>query len=300
MIRFLRSLPLHFKSAVYGLIRHSATAFSAISAVTVTLILMSLFMLLTGNIGSFTRNIESDFKIRVSIDSLVEADQIAPLQAQVQALNGVKAVSYSTKDEELSKLQKENEAIFGMYESGEANPLRDVFIVETFEPEQIESVTASLAEMEGIDKAEYGGDGVSVMIQFFESIRNGGLIFVIALSLLAIFLISNTIRMTIYARKTEIGIMRNVGAGNWFIRIPFLIEGMVIGFVGAILPVILTYFGYSYLYDVLNGQFLSSMFIMRQVNPFVIGICLLLMGCGIFVGILGSFMAVSKYLRWRR
>lgn len=300
MIRFLRSLPLHLKSAVHGLIRHSATAFSAISAVTVTLILMSLFMLLTGNIGSFTRNIEEDFKIRVSIDSLVTGEQIAPLQATVQQIEGVKAVSYSTKDQELAKLQEENETIFGMYESGEANPMRDVFIVETFEPEQIETVTAALSEVEGIDKAEYGGDGVTVMIQFFESIRNGGFIFVVALSLLAIFLISNTIRMTIYARKTEIGIMRNVGAGNWFIRIPFLIEGMVIGFVGSILPVLLTYFGYSYLYDTLHGQFLSSMFIMREVNPFVIGICLILAGCGIIVGIIGSFMAVSKYLRWRR
>lgn len=300
MIKLLRSLPLHVKSALHGLIRHSATAFSAISAVTVTLILMSLFMLLTGNIGSFTRNIEADFKIRVSIDSLVTEEQITSLQAQVQQLSGVKAVTFSSKDQELLKLQEENEAIFGMYESGESNPMRDVFIVETNEPDQIESVTTALADLEGIDKAEYGGDGVTVMIQFFESIRNGGLIFVIALSLLAIFLISNTIRMTIYARKTEIGIMRNVGAGNWFIRIPFLMEGMMIGFIGAIIPVLLTYFGYSYLYDALNGQFLSSMFIMREVNPFVIGICMLLAGCGVLVGILGSFMAVSKYLRWRR
>ena len=138
------------------------------------------------------------------------------------------------------------------------------------------------------------------MISFFEALRNGGLVFVIALSLLAVFLISNTIKMTIYARSTEIGIMRNVGATNWYVRIPFIIEGMFIGILGAILPLILTYFGYGYLYDVMDGKFLSSMFVMEEVYPFVFDICLILLGCGILVGMIGSFMAVSKYLRWKR
>lgn len=300
MIRFFRSLPLHLKSAVQGLVRHSATAFSAISAVSVTLILMSLFMLLTGNISNFTRNIESDFKIHVSIDALVSETDLAQLQKQVEALSGVKSVAFSSKDAELAKLQEENTTIFGMYEAGDANPMRDVFIIETQTPEDIEPVTARLNELEGINKAEYGGDGVSVMIDFFEAIRNGGFVFVAALSLLAIFLISNTIKMTIYARSTEIGIMRNVGAGNWFIRTPFIFEGMFIGLIGSVLPLALTYFGYAYLYDILGGHFLSSMFVMEPVNPFVINICYLLAGCGILVGMIGSFLAVSKYLRWRR
>lgn len=300
MIEFFRSLPVHFKSAIQGVIRHSATAFSAISAVSVTLILMSLFMILTGNITKFTRNIESDFKIHVSIDALQEGEDIESLQTKVTAIEGIKSIEFSSKDDELRKLKEENPAIFGMYEEGDANPMRDVFIIETTSPETIESVTNQLNEMDGIKKAEYGGDGVSVMISFFEALRNGGLVFVIALSLLAVFLISNTIKMTIYARSTEIGIMRNVGATNWYVRIPFIIEGMFIGILGAILPLILTYFGYGYLYDVMDGKFLSSMFVMEQVYPFVFDICLILLGCGILVGMIGSFMAVSKYLRWKR
>lgn len=300
MIEFFRSLPVHFKSAIQGVLRHSATAFSAISAVSVTLILMSLFMILTGNITKFTRNIESDFKIHVSIDALQEGEDIASLETKINAIQGIKSIEYSSKDDELRKLKEENPAIFGMYEEGDANPMRDVFIIETTSPESIESVTQQLNEMEGIKKAEYGGDGVSVMISFFEALRNGGLVFVIALSLLAVFLISNTIKMTIYARSTEIGIMRNVGATNWYVRIPFIIEGMFIGILGAILPLILTYFGYGFLYDVMDGKFLSSMFVMEEVYPFVFDICLILLGCGILVGMIGSFMAVSKYLRWKR
>lgn len=300
MIRFLRSLPLHFKSAVQGLYRHSATAFSAISAVSVTLILMSLFMLLTGNVESFTRNIESDFKIHASIDNMKTQEEIDAMQQQIATWGSVKTITFSTKDEELTLLQEESPALFGMYETGDANPMRSIFIIEVNNPEEIESVRAQLAEVEGIENPQYGGNGVSTMIQVFEYIRNGGFVFVAALSLLAIFLISNTIRMTIYARKTEISIMRNVGASNWFIRIPFIIEGMFIGFIGAIIPVLLTFFGYSYLYHTLGGYFLSSMFVMKEMNPFVISICFLLTGCGILVGMIGSFLAVSKYLRWKR
>lgn len=300
MIRFFRLLPYHTKSAIQGLVRHSATAFSAISAVTMTLILMALFMLLTGNISSFTRNIESDFRIHVSIDAVQGEDDIAKLQEQVESIPGVKSVEFSDKDQELAKLKEENSEIFGMYEEGDANPMRDVFIIETAAPEDIEPVTATLNSTEGINKAEYGGDGVSVMVELFKAIRNGGFVFVGALSLLAVFLISNTIKMTIYARSTEIAIMRNVGATNGFIRVPFIIEGLVIGFIGAVLPCILTYFGYNYLYDILNGQFLSNMLIMQDVYPFALQICYVLLGCGVFVGMLGSFLAVSKYLRWKR
>lgn len=300
MIRFFRLLPYHLKSAIQGLVRHSATAFSAISAVTMTLILMALFMLLTGNITSFTRNIESDFRIHVSIDSVQDADDIAKLQEKVESIPGVKSVEFSSKDQELAKLKEENSEIFGMYEEGDANPMRDVFIIETATPEDIEPITATLNATEGINKADSGGDGVSVMVELFKAIRNGGFIFVGALSLLAVFLISNTIKMTIYARSTEIGIMRNVGATNGFIRVPFIIEGLVIGFIGAILPCAFTYFGYSYLYDILNGQFLSSMLIMQNAYPFALQICYILLGCGVFVGMLGSLMAVSKYLRWKR
>lgn len=300
MSKFFRAIPNHFKSAFQGLIRHSATAFSAISAVSVTLILMSLFMLLTGNINNFTSNIEGNFKIHASIDSVVTSEEISALQEQIQKLHGVKTVTYSSKDDELRTLKEENPAIFGNYSEGEGNPMRDVFIIETYESQQIESVKTTLDSMDKIVKADYGGDGVTTMVSMFGVIRSGGFIFVVALGLLAVFLISNTIRMTIYARKTEISIMRNVGAANWYIRVPFIIEGMLIGLIGSILPILLTYFGYDYLYNVLGGYFLSTMFVMKAVHPFAIFICLSLTLGGILVGMIGSSMAVSKYLRWKR
>ena len=154
--------------------------------------------------------------------------------------------------------------------------------------------------MDGIEKAQYGGESIKDMIDTFETIRYGGAVFVLALGVLAVFLITNTIKMTIYTRQTEISIMRNVGAGNWYIKTPFMFEGMLIGIIGALLPVILTVFGYGFLYDFFGGQFMSSMFVMQKPYPFTLQIAGILLLSGAAVGIIGSFLAATKYLRWRR
>ena len=94
--------------------------------------------------------------------------------------------------------------------------------------------------------------------------------------------------------------MRNVGATNGFIKMPFMIEGMVIGMIGAIVPILITLFGYSYLYNALNGVLLIPMFKMQPVIPFAIYVSVALLATGMIVGMLGSFFAVNKYLRWKR
>ena len=159
---------------------------------------------------------------------------------------------------------------------------------------------STLQEREEILEAAYGGDSVIMLVRAMDGIRIAGGIFVIALSVLAIFLISNTIKSAIYSRNNEISIMRNVGATNGFIKMPFMIEGMVIGMIGAIVPILITLFGYSYLYNALNGVLLISMFKMQPVIPFAIYVSVALLATGMIVGMLGSFFAVNKYLRWKR
>ncbi len=276
-----------------------AMTISASSAVAVTLVLMSLFMLLTVNLNGFTRNIESDFKIHATIDTLKTDKEIQELQKQVSNIKGIRDVLFSDKDAELEAFIKEKGRMFE-YHRGEGNPMRNAFIIGVSQPNLIPEIKNELEALDGIEKAQYGGDTIAIMIQAFEYVRIAGAVFVFILSLLAIFLISNTIKMTIYARHAEIAIMRNVGATNWFIKTPFIIEGMFIGILGAIIPITLTYFGYSILYKSMNGLFLSQMFILQPVQPITPIICLILLACGVIVGMIGSAFAVSKYLRWKR
>ena len=200
--------------------------------------------------------------------------------------------------DELNILIEESGSVFERYK--ERNPMPNVFIVEVEKATDIPQITKTLNNMEGIEKAQYGGESIQDMIDTFETIRYGGAVFILALGVLAIFLITNTIKMTIYTRQTEISIMRNVGAGNWYIKTPFMFEGMLIGMIGALIPVILTIFGYGFLYDFFGGQFMSSMFVMQKPYPFTLQIAGVLFLSGAVVGIIGSFLAATKYLRWRR
>lgn len=298
MRNFFTSFPKHFVTAITNLIRHLAMTLSAASAVAVTLTLMALFILLAVNINGFANNVEKDLKIHVSIDSVATNKDIQHLQEEITAMPQVKTVDFSSSTHELAVLIKENGSIFGRYKKN--NPLPSVFIVEVKQAKDIAGVTKKLNKMSGVDTAQYGGDSIETMIKVFGSLRVGGYVFMIGLAFIAIFLISTTIKMTIYSRKTEISIMRNVGASNWYIKTPFMIEGMFIGLIGASVPALVLGLCYVALYDTLHGVFLSSMLVLQKPYPFALLTCLALLGSGALVGIVGSFHAVNKYLRWSR
>ncbi len=301
MNQFFRSLPGHFATAWKSIIRHVSLTFSSATAVTVTLLIVGLLVLIAGNINSFTNNIEQDFQIQATISPGVgEEEQREALRTQIEVLDGVRSCTFSSKEAELQQLIEQNGEMFSYYEGEDRNPLYDVFIIELDDPQQIESLCTTLEDMDGIVSASYGGDGITVMVDIFEGLRLGGGIFVVFLGLLAVLLIKNTIKITIQTRQEEIAIMRNVGASNWYIRMPFIIEGMYIGILGALVPIVLVCGGYYLVYEALGGIFLSSMFVMVDVWPFAVLVGVLILLIGMAVGMIGSSLAVGKYLRWKR
>ena len=303
MIKFFKSIPFHIKTALKSLIRHFALTFSSASAVMVTLTLLMAFLVVAGNVSGFTYNIEDSLKIHATIESTVSDDDINALKTKIENFDFVEKVTFSDKDQELeSYISGMDEASQKLYEiyRGEGNPLLHAFVIEVDNGKNLETVNKKLLAMEEIHDAAYGGNSAMMMITAMDGLRVTGGIFVIALSVLAVFLISNTIKSAIYARKDEIAIMRNVGATNGFIKMPFMIEGMCIGILGSIIPILLTIFGYKYIYNALNGVLLIAMFKLQPVYPFTLYVGLILLGTGIVVGILGSLFAVSKYLRWKR
>lgn len=302
MKKIFRHIKFYFKMASKNLVRHFGLAFSASCAVSITLILISVFMLLSANIQSFTMNIENQLVIRASIDTIVDDAEKEKLQKEIESLDGVKKVTLSTGEEELESYRKEYEqesALFDMYD-GENNPIRDTFLVEVTQAEDLEDVTKHIESMNGIVSADFGGETTSGMISTFTAIRDGSLIFIIFLIIVAVLLISNKIKMSIYTRKQEIAIMRFIGASNWSIKCPMMLEGICIGILGSILPIILTIFGYQFLYQKLNGTFMSNMFVLQDVYPLTVYISCILVMISSLVGLVGSFFSTTRYLRWKR
>lgn len=301
MKKRMQNLLAHLADAWRNLIRHISLTVSSVIAVTVTLLIVGVLVVIAGNISDFTDNIESDFQIQATISpGFSEDKEIAELQAQIEQLDHVESCTFSSKEDELQELIAENGEMFRYYEGEDRNPLYDVFRIELDDNRQIDAVSEALNQMDGIVEATYGGDEITVMVSVFEAMRSGGAVFVVFLAILALLFIQNTIRMTIQARNTEIAIMRSVGASNWYIRGPFILEGMYIGVLGSIIPIVLISCGYYALYQAFDGVLLSSMFVMKPMWPFIFGVCLILLLGGILVGMAGSFLAVGKYLRWKR
>ena len=301
MKKRMQNLLTHLADAWRNLIRHISLTVSSVIAVTVTLLIVGVLVVIAGNISDFTDNIESDFQIQATISpGFSEDKEIAELQAQIEQLDHVESCTFSSKEDELQELIAENGEMFRYYEGEDRNPLYDVFRIELDDNRQIDAVSEALNQMDGIVEATYGGDEITVMVSVFEAMRSGGAVFVVFLAILALLLIQNTIRMTIQARNIEIAIMRSVGASNWYIRGPFILEGMYIGILGSIIPIVLISCGYYALYQAFDGVLLSSMFVMKPMWPFIFGVCLILLLGGILVGMAGSFLAVGKYLRWKR
>lgn len=301
MKKRMQNLLAHLADAWRNLIRHISLTVSSVIAVTVTLLIVGVLVVIAGNISDFTDNIESDFQIQATISpGFSEDKEIAELQAQIEQLDHVESCTFSSKEDELQELIAENGEMFRYYEGEDRNPLYDVFRIELDDNRQIDAVSEALNQMDGIVEATYGGDEITVMVSVFEALRSGGAVFVVFLAILALLFIQNTIRMTIQARNTEIAIMRSVGASNWYIRGPFILEGMYIGILGSIIPIVLISCGYYALYQAFDGVLLSSMFVMKPMWPFIFGVCLILLLGGILVGMAGSFLAVGKYLRWKR
>lgn len=302
MKKIYRYFKFQLKMTGKNLARHFGLTMSAAFSVTITLMLISSFLLLTSNLSNFGNHIQGEITIRASIDPIVKQEEENALQKKIEKMDNVKSVTLSTGDEELEAYKKEyaNESsLFDMYE-GKTNPIRDTFVIEVKDSNKIAD-TASLIEKEkGIVKADYGGEATASMLETFAVIQKGSMIFIAFLILVALFLISNKIKMSIYTRKSEIAIMRFVGAGNWNIRFPMMLEGMMIGFMGSVIPIILTILIYRWVYNLSDGVMLSSMFTLQPVYPLTMYISLLLAGIGILVGFIGSFFSTSRYLRWKR
>jgi len=293
-----RTLRRHMKESLKNLGRNGWMTFASVSAVTVTLILVGVFFVIMMNLNQVATTIEEDVEIRVHIDLAATEDDQKVLKEKIQKLAKVDSVDFSPKEDELdgliSSLGEEGEA-FKLFEQD--NPLNDVFIVKTKNPQDTMNVAKEIGKMEYASKVKYGQDMVENLFSFINVSRNVGIVLIIGLLFTAMFLISNTIKITIIARRREIEIMRLVGATNSFIRWPFFLEGLMLGVMGAVLPIVLIgvlyHYAYGYIAPRLDGHFIQIL----EFNPFIYQVAALLILLGALIGVWGSLMSVRKFLK---
>ena len=300
-MKFLRMLGRCIRDAFNSVFLNFSLSLASISCIAITLIIVAVSIVVSFNVENFTQEIERDLTIVVFVDNDATQEEVNNVKQELEKINEInkKEIVYKDKNSIKNDMAKESE-VFNtvMAEWDEKdNPLKDTFQVKVKNAEKIGVTADKIKKIKKVSVVRYGEGMVEKMISSFETIKKITYIAVIALILVTIFLIINTIKLTIFSRKREISIMRLVGASNFTIKTPFIIEGMILGMIGSLLPIGLIIFGYPALYDKLGGYVFSPLVKLIGSASFVYNTSLIVLVIGIIVGMIGSASAVRKYLK---
>lgn len=294
MFRFLkRGIRDSFKSVF----RNFSLSIAAIACTTITLILVSISIIVSYNIKSITSKLEDELTIVVYLKKGVTDEQIENLNSSFVQMKNVEEVEFKDNDEWKLEMKEYSETYSTALDYLEENPLLDSFIVKVKDVHDLKETTEQIREFEYVESANYGEGMTETLVSAFGIIEKITFCIVLALIFVTAFLISNTIKLTIFSRRNEIEIMRLVGASNSTIKLPFIFEGLILGLLGSIIPILISIYGYVLFYDHFSGYILTP--IMTLVKPFnfiwYVSAILLIIGC--IIGMFGSYRAVRKYLK---
>jgi cell division transport system permease protein len=276
--------------------RNRTMSGASIATVAATLFILGLFMLTIFNVQQLMKEVESKVEVKVVLNDDIKVDEQKNIEQAIKNTAGVVDVVFESKNDALNNMK----AWFGDdYASlldglDKENPMPTSYVIKVEKPEIVSTVVQNIKGMSGIYAIKDAREFVDRIMAITSVVKWIGIVIFAILIGVSLFLIGNTIKLTVYARRREIGIMKYIGATDWFIRWPFIIEGVFIGVFGAAIANILLYFGYKFVFDKMGSQIV----IMQLVNPsYVISTIVgqFLLG-GIAIGVLGSILAIRKFL----
>ena len=298
-MKVLRILGRSVRDAFISVTRNLSLSLASVTSITITLVVVALSIILTYNVDNFANLVERDVTIVTFLDVTISEDKIKVIEEKIDRLDHVDSYEFQSKEDITKEMMESSEtfkSIMQKWDSDE-NPLQDTFLVKVDDIDSINEVASHLKKMDGVSIVKYGEGMIEQLVVIFEVVRTVSIGIVVSLVVVTAFLISNTIKIAIFARKREIEIMRLVGASNTNIKIPFIIEGLFLGIFGSIIPIFATMYGYVALYDNFDGRVFSPFIQLVKPWPFITYISLILVAIGVIVGMFGSWRAVRKHLK---
>jgi len=289
----IRTIGRHGREGFKNLFRNGWMTFAAVSAVAGTLLILGASLVLSVNVQAMSANIENQLQFNAYVSDSVPTKELPKLGNEIHSIHGVRSVTFISKAQALQKMKKLLRTNADLI-NGLGNPLPNEFVIQVVDPHQIPAIAREVKAVVGIEKVEYGGSVIPKLLSIMTIVRDTAIVFIAGLVIMGMFLISNTIKITIFTRRREIEIMKLVGATDGFIRGPFFVEGTLMGIVGALLPSLILYEGYRWLEKTVTlfppFSLLPTPFVMDRV-------VLVLVGCGLFIGLWGSVVSMRKFLR---
>lgn len=290
------SMGYFWKETCHSLFRNRFMAVASILTVTLSMFILGVFLTAVLNINHMASYLENQVEMTVYLKEGLTTDQVMTVGKSIKSLDGIKEVNFTNKDQAMRKFRERMGDQQGLLDAINGNPLPASYEITFSTPEQLSSAAEIVAKYNAVESVQYGKDIIEQLYKVAQVIRISGIVLIAFLAAAELFIISNTIRLTVFARRREIQIMKYVGATNGFIRWPFLLEGMIIGCVGSAIAAFLLWEGYKMVISEMVSA--GLVFIpMIPLWPFMLHNALIILAAGIGIGILGSAISLRKYMK---
>ncbi|NLB32371.1 MAG: ABC transporter permease [Tissierellia bacterium] len=290
-----------FRQAFKSMWRNRMMGFASIGSVTAVLVILGFVLIIVLNVNNMSLVAKETFdQIAVYINEDVADEQIEELGKSFMQIDGVMGVAYQTKDYALERVMEDWGDDAFLLQDLRNNPFPNTYIVQLSDVSKADDVTAQLGTFEGVDKVRYYQDAVNSLIKISDFVKRLGAAIILILLLISVFIISNTIKITVLNRQREIELMQYIGATNGYVRGPFMIEGIMLGLLGSIVAISIIMLGYNYSINYLAGRYIA---LLSGMSGYLVGIemvindiIIIFLTIGIGIGILGSLISLKKFL----
>ncbi len=295
--QMLNNFMYSIKEGLKGLARNRSMAIASVASVSASLFVLGIMLCIVLNINFISEQTKEQFNsVQVFLEDNMTSEQIGSFKVELQKTDNIKSIKYESKDQALKNLKvRWGEKAYLL--EGIENPLQNSYIVEIADTEKADKLVSDISKLKNVEDISYYKDIVDQLNYISLTVNKFGLALMAILTFVSIFIIATTIKLTLYARKREIFIMKYIGATNWFVRWPFIVEGLILGFLGSLIAIGITYGLYSVVYEFLissslhfiNGYLIRIEDILGTVSAVFISM-------GIGIGTVGSVISVRRYL----
>lgn len=298
MVMKFDSLKYSVKEAFKSIKRNKTLSIASIATVTATLFILGVITLGVANVDKAVTQLGSMVEVRIYLKDDISDSNKNAIESKIKSVEGINIVTFQSKEDALKDVQKQLNDESGQLSSGfeDRNPFPASFTVNVSEPPVVDKVVSSIKDMAGIEEIKDARELIAKISKLTDSVKIAAIVAFVVFIMVSLFLIGNTIKITVFTRKREIGIMKYVGATDWFIRWPFIIEGIILGIIGAFISVLILNLIYAMLINRLSTDTLFG-FSLIGISYIWKVIIWEFLGCGIFIGAIGSILSMRKFLK---
>lgn len=291
----IKTFRYFFKEGLVSIKKNKVMSVASVSTVAAALFIFGVFMLLVVNVNKVISTVESEIEIKAFLKNDFTTIQKQQIEKKIKGIDGVKEVKFESQEDALKKFKSDLGEKADLANGLELeNPLPASFIIKVNKPEDVAGVSTKLKSYSEVEKVNDGQQMVDTIMRVTAFIKIASILLMAILGVISISLISNTIKLTVFARKREIGIMKYIGATDWFIRWPFVIEGMLMGLLGAIISILILGFGYGYGANLISEN--QMIFTLVPYNEIIFTLGWQFSLIGVFIGGIGSLLSIRKFL----